>query len=68
VTRTPLAFAAALIVALPMIAAADHGGPRVPALMSPLVLALLAGGLTLLAGILLVVIITRRRGPAEEDE
>jgi hypothetical protein len=68
VTRTPLAFAAALIVTLPMIAAADHGGPRDPAPMSPLVLALLAGGLTLLAGILLVVIITRRRGPAEEDE
>jgi len=68
VTRTPLAFAAALIVALPMVAAADHGGPRAPAPMSPLVLALLAGGLTLLAGILLVVIITRRRGPAEEDE
>ena len=67
-TRTPLAFAAALIVALPMVAAADHGGPRAPAPMSPLVLALLAGGLTLLAGILLVVIITRRRGPAEEDE
>jgi hypothetical protein len=36
--------------------------------MSALVLALLAGGLTLLAGILLVVIITRLRGPAEEDE
>jgi hypothetical protein len=68
VTRTPLAFAAALIVALPMVAAADHGGPRVPAPMSPLVIAPLAGGLTLLAGILLVVIITRRRGPAEEDE
>jgi hypothetical protein len=68
VTRTPLAFAAALIVALPMVAAADHGGPRAPAPMSALVLALLAGGLTLLAGILLVVIITRLRGPAEEDE
>ena len=67
-TRTPLAFAAALIIALPMVAAADHGGPSAPAPMSPLVLALLAGGLTLLAGILLVVIITRRRGPAEEDE
>lgn len=67
-TRTPLAFAAALIVALPMVAAADHGGPRTPAPMSPLILALLAGGLTLLAGILLVVIITRLRGPAEEDE
>ena len=68
VTRAPLAFATALILALPMVAAADHGGPRSPAPMSPLVLALLAGGLTLLAGILLVVIITRRRGPAEEDE
>ena len=67
-TRTPLAFAAALIVALPMVAAADHGGPRVPEPMSPLVLALLAGGLTLLAGILLVVIITRLRGPAGPDE
>ena len=51
-----------------MVAAADHGGPLAPAPMSPLALALLAGGLTLLAGILLVVIITRRRGPAEEDE
>jgi hypothetical protein len=68
VTRTPLAFAAALIVALPLVAAADHGGPLRAAPMSPLVLALLAGGLTLLAGILVVVIITRRRGPAEEDE
>ncbi|HWN53658.1 MAG TPA: hypothetical protein VNP91_01030 [Methylomirabilota bacterium] len=67
-TRTPLAFAIALIVVLPMVAVADHGGPSAPAPMSPLVLALLAGGLTLLAGILLVVIITRRRGPAEEDE
>jgi len=36
--------------------------------MSPLVLALLAGGLTLLAGILLAVIIMRLREPAEEDE
>ena len=51
-----------------MVAAADHGGPRVPEPMSPLVLALLAGGLTLLAGILLVVIITRLRGPAGADE
>jgi hypothetical protein len=68
VTRTPLAFAAALIVALPLVAAADHGGPLRAAPMSPLVLALLAGGLTLLAGILVVVIITRRRGPVEEDE
>ncbi len=67
-TRTPLAFAAALLVALPMVAAADHGGPLRAAPMSPLVLALLAGGLTLLAGILLVVIITRLRGPAGPDE
>jgi hypothetical protein len=67
VTRFPLAFAA-LIVALPVVAAADHGGPLRAVPMSPLLLALLAGGLTLLAGILLVVIITRRRGPAEEDE
>jgi len=36
--------------------------------MSPLVLALLAGGLALLAGILLVVIIMRLREPAEEDK
>jgi len=68
VTRTPLAFAAALIVTLPMVAAADHGGPLRAAPMNPLVLALLAGGLTLLAGILLVVIITRLRGPAGADE
>jgi hypothetical protein len=68
VTRTPLAFATALILALPMLAAADHGSPRSPAPMSPLVLALLAGGLTLLAGILLVVIITLLRGPAGQDE
>lgn len=68
VTRAPLAFATTLIVALPMVAAADHGGPGSPAPMSPLVLALLAGGLTLLAGILLVVIITRLRGPAGHDE
>jgi hypothetical protein len=67
VTRTPLAFAA-LIVALPVVAAADHGGPLRAAPMSPLVLALLAGGLTLLAGILVVVIITRRRGTIEDDE
>ena len=67
-TRTPLAFAAALIVALPLVAAGDHGGPLRPAPMSPLVLALLAGGLTLLAGILVVVIITRLRGPAGPDE
>ena len=51
-----------------MVAAADHGGPLRAAPMSPLVLALLAGGLTLLAGILLVVIITRLRGPAGADE
>ena len=43
VTRSPLAFATALIVALPLIAAADHGGAGSPAPMSPLVLALLAG-------------------------
>lgn len=67
-TRTPLAFAAALLIALPMVAAADHGGPLRAAPMNPLVLALLAGGLTLLAGILLVVIITRLRGPAGPDE
>ncbi len=67
-TRTPLAFAAALTVALPMVAAADHGGPLRAAPMNPLVLALLAGGLTLLAGILVVVIITRLRGPAGPDE
>ena len=67
-TCTPLAFAAALIVTLPMVAAADHGGPLRAAPMNPLVLALLAGGLTLLAGILLVVIITRLRGPAGADE
>jgi hypothetical protein len=68
VTRTPLAFAAAFIVALPVVAAADHGGPLRAAPMSPLVLGLLAGGLTLLAGILVVVIITRRRGTVEDDE
>ena len=68
VTRAPLAFATALILALPMVAAADHGGPRSPAPMSPLVLALLAGGLTLGAGALLVVIITLLRGPAGPDE
>ena len=43
-------------------------GPLRAAPMSPLVLALLAGGLTLLAGILVVVIITRLRGPAGPDE
>jgi len=68
VTRTPLAFAGALIVALPMVAAADHGGPLRAAPMNPLVLALLAGGLTLLAGVLVVVLITRLRGPADQDE
>ena len=67
-TRTPPAFAIALIVALPIVAAADHGGPSAPAPMSPLVLALLAGGLTLVAGILLVVVITLLRGPAGQGE
>jgi hypothetical protein len=56
------------MVALPMIAAADHGGPLRSPPMSPLVLALLAGGLTLVAGILLVVVITLLRGPAGQDE
>jgi hypothetical protein len=60
--------AALLMVALPMIAAADHGGPFRSPPMSPLVLALLAGGLTLIAGILLVVVITLLRGPAGQDE
>ena len=67
-TRFPLAFAIALTVAQPLVAAADHGGPLRAAPMSPLVLALLAGGLTLLAGILVVVIVTRLRGPAGHDE
>ena len=67
-TRTPLAFAAALIIVLPMVAAADHGGPLRAAPMNPRVLALLAGGLTLLSGILVVVIIARLRGPAGPDE
>ena len=44
-----------------MVAAADHGGPLRAAPMNPLVLALLAG-------IVLVVIITRLRGPAGPDE
>ena len=60
--------AALLMVALPTIAAADHGGPLRSPPMSPLVLALLAGGLTLVAGILLVVVITLLRGPAGQDE
>lgn len=68
VSRAPLGFATSFIVALPMIAAADHGGPLRSPPMSPLVLALLAGGLTLVAGILLVVVITLLRGPAGQDE
>jgi len=51
-----------------MVAAADHDGPLRAAPMNPLALALLAGGLTLLAGVLVVVIITRLRGPADQDE
>jgi hypothetical protein len=68
VSRAPLGFATAVIAALPMIAAADHGGPLTSPPMSPLVLALLAGGLTLIASILLVVVITLLRRPAGPDE
>jgi hypothetical protein len=67
-TRFPPAFTLALVVAQPAVAVADHGGPLRAAPMSPLTLAVLAGGLTLLAGILVVVIVARFRGPAGHDE
>jgi hypothetical protein len=45
---------------------ADHGGPLREAPMSPLTLALLAGGAVLAAGVLVVIIVRALTGKGEE--
>jgi hypothetical protein len=45
---------------------ADHGGPLRDAPMSPLTLALLAGGAVLAAGVLVVIIVRALTGKGEE--
>jgi hypothetical protein len=47
-------------------AIADHGGPLRDAPMSPLTLALMAGGGVLAVGILVVIIVRAMTGRAEE--
>lgn len=45
---------------------ADHGGPLREAPMSPLTLALMAGGAVLAAGVLVVIIVRALTGKGEE--
>jgi hypothetical protein len=47
-------------------ALADHGGPLRDAPMSPLTLALMAGGAALAAGVLVVIIVRALTGKGEE--
>jgi hypothetical protein len=57
----------ALLALMPQGAAADHPGPLRDAPLSPLVVGLLAGGLALVAGLLVVVVamlLARREPPA----
>jgi hypothetical protein len=59
--------AAVLLPALRVtFALADHGGPLRDAPMSPLVLALMAGGAVLAAGVVLVIIVRALTGKGEE--
>lgn len=60
---------ARLLCALPLLllaapASADHGGPLASAPMSPIAVALLAGGLAFVAVLLLVVIVRLLARPA----
>lgn len=55
-----------LLVAAP--ASADHGGPLASAPMSPIAVALTAGGLTFVAVLLLVVIVRLLARPARRPE
>ena len=47
-------------------ALADHGGPLREAPMSPLLLALMAGGAVLAAGVVVVIIVRALTGKGEE--
>jgi len=59
--------AAALLWALSATSVlADHGGPLREAPMSPLTLALLAGGAVLAAGVLVVIVVRALTGKGEE--
>ena len=62
-----------LLRALPLLllaapASADHGGPLALAPMSPIAVALAAGGLTFVAVLLLVVIVRLLARPARRPE
>jgi len=65
--------ASRLLRALPLLllggpASADHGGPLASAPMSPIIVALLAGGLVFVTVLLLVVIVRLLVRPARRPE